>query len=595
MAEAASRAQAAADEAKAAAEAFVSIAVDWTKVPCPPFRKAFLEGAFSVADVAAAAAKRTELNISVESDAGGSGAIPAPLNSFSDLAVLPAWMHQSFTESRWDVPMPVQAQALPILLAGRNLIGIAQTGSGKTGAFLIPAIVHAHAQRPLRRADSGPVVLVVAPTRELAVQISDEADKLLRHSWKSYEHRGGLRSVCFYGGGRKFQQLQQFTFDGSHIVVATPGRLIDFCKEGKVSLQRVTYFCLDEADRMLDMGFSGDMDEISKAIRPDRQTVFFSATWPKEVQQLACNLCMDAPILIRVGRQGADTSAGGAEGDEEEALLARESIEQQVCVVDFAGEAAPWDKQDAEKRRILDAHIKSVMAQPDCKMIIFVNQKNFASELSEKLWNEGVEADAIHGGRPQETRLSILDRFRKGETRLLIATDVIGRGLDIPKVSHVVVYNMSTVEDYVHRIGRTGRGKDAKGHALVFFEYSPNSPDTAKELISVLQKSKQEVPPPLARIAQEVATGVRQGRASWGRSGSSDWKSKSWKDGSSWSGGDWKGSGGGGDWGGSGTGWKRSGSWNSDGGSGASATNGAAAQVAPQATTLLAQFAVPGN
>jgi len=507
------------------------MAVDWDTVQRAPFRRVFLEGAYGGTGPGVAAAKRVPLNIQVESDPAGTELTPAPLESFAELRVLPAWIHEALAENRWEVPMPVQAQALPILLAGRNLIGIAQTGSGKTGAFLMPAIVHANDQMPLRRSTPGPTVLVLSPTRELAVQISDEADKLLRHSWKSCEQPGGLRSVCFYGGGRKYEQLRQFTSDGSHIVVATPGRLIDFCKDGKVSLQRVTYLCLDEADRMLDLGFSGEIVEIGKAIRPERQTVFFSATWPKDVQVLACQLCTDAPVRIRCGRSGAGGAAGCAEdgAEDEGGLLAREGITQQVVVIDFPREAKPWEKQDQEKRRLLDAHIKDTMAQEDCKMIIFVNQKNFADELSEKLWNDGLQVDAIHGGRPQESRLWILDKFRKGEIRVLIATDVIGRGLDIPNVSHVVVYCMSGVEDYVHRIGRTARGRDGKGHALVFFEYSPKNPDCAKELITVLQKSKQAVPPQLEQIAEQVASGKRYvSGGSWGRGWSSQ---SSWKDG----------------------------------------------------------------
>lgn len=513
MAESIARAQAAAEQAKQGPD---PMAVDWTKVERQSFRRVFLDGACSQMHSSEAAARRASLGIEVEQDPNGGASTPLPLLGFSELSVLPRWVAEALAENKWEKPLPVQAQALPILLSGRNLVGIAQTGSGKTGAFLVPAIVHANDQRPLRWSDPGPIVLVLSPTRELAVQISDEAEKLLRHSSSGLSHPGGLRSCCFYGGGRKGEQLGKFTRDGSHIVVATPGRLLDFCREKKVSLHRVTYLCLDEADRMLDLGFLGDMEYIGAAIRPERQTVFFSATWPKEVQALTGLLCAETPVTIRVGRTGdgnkgvyAGASGGEAGDDDCGGLLAREGITQQVVVIDFPQEAKPWQKQDEEKRRLLDEHIKMTMAQEDCKMIIFVNQKNFATELSEKLWNDGIQADAIHGGRPQETRLWILDKFRKGETRLLIATDVIGRGLDIPKVSHVVVYAMNGVEDYIHRIGRTGRGKDGTGHALVFFEYSGTQPETAGELIAVLRKSRQPVPPELERIAQEVAAGKR--------------------------------------------------------------------------------------
>jgi len=562
---------------KAAEPEAPSIAVDWTKVERQPFRRQFLDPyQQALTRPEDAAAIRAHFSIDIESDPGGVGLTPAPIRSFSELGALPDWIRQALAENRWDTPMPIQSQALPILLSGRNLVGIAQTGSGKTGAFLVPAIVHANDQRPLWRNDPGPIVLVLSPTRELAVQISDEADKLT-YSSRSHAHPDGIRSVCFYGGGRKYEQLKKFTFDGSHIVVATPGRLMDFCREGKVTLQRVTYLCLDEADRMLDMGFRGDMEQIGAAIRPERQTVFFSATWPKEVQALTSELCMDAPITIRVRKPGS--SAAGENGEDPQALLASESITQEVVVIDFPGEDKPWAKQDDEKRRRLEAHIKSALQDPEAKMLVFVNQKGFADELSNKLWEEGVHVDAIHGGKPQETRLWVLDKFRKGETRLLIATDVIGRGLDIPKVSHVVVYSINGIEDYVHRIGRTGRGKDGRGHALVFFEYSGTQPDTARELIGLLQRSKQPVPEELHKIAEEMASGKRWARndSSWG--GQSSWSSGGGSSG--WRGVGWNG-------GGSNGGWRGS-TWGDqkDGQNGAEASSGGAL---PRATTLLEQM-----
>jgi len=539
MKESAARAQEAAHQAKEASNS--EVAVDWSKIDRQPFRRVFLDAYQQpMQDKGAVCQVRETLGIQIESDPAGVERTPPPIRSFSELSILPSWITEALAENKWATPMAIQAQALPILLSGKNLIGIAQTGSGKTGAFLLPAVIHVAAQRPLRRSDPGPIVLVLAPTRELAVQISEEAEKVVKYSRCCREHPGGIRSVCFYGGGRKSDQLRQFTFDGSHIVVATPGRLMDFCKDSKVSLQRVTYLCLDEADRMLDMGFSGDMEQIGNMIRPERQTVFFSATWPKEVQALACQLCIDTPVTIRVGKHGGNS-------DEADGVLsAREGIKQEVVVVDFPEEAKPWDKQEAEKKQLLDAHIKAVFAEGEPKMIIFVNQKNLADELSDKLWKEGIFVDAIHGGKPQEQRLRILDQFRKGQTRLLIATDVIGRGLDIPEVSHVVIYDMNGVEDYIHRIGRTGRGKDGRGHAFVLFEYAPTQPDTAKELVAVLEKSKQAVPPKLLQIAEEVAKGKRWSRDSawknkgWGGGGSNSWSS-SWKSGGNWSGsGSWK-------------------------------------------------------
>lgn len=437
--------------------------------------------------------------------------------------------------------MPVQAQAFPILLAGRNLVGIAQTGSGKTIAFMLPAVIHAHDQRPLAHGDQGPIVLVLAPTRELAVQIEAETEKLIKHSSQSTSHPSGLWTTCFYGGGKKWAQLQKFSNVGSHVVVATPGRLLDCIAEGTVSLSRVTYFCLDEADRMLDLGFHGDMEQLSSSITPSKQMAFFSATWPKEVEGLAHGLSTGGqPVTIRVAAVGR--------GDIEE-LQTAEGIRQEVVMIpELEGGRGKnkWGRQDTIKKELLDAHIKQAMASDASKVLIFVNDKEFANELSAQLWDDGIHADCIHGGRPQDKRLGVLDEFRQGKLRILVATDVIGRGLDIPNVTHVVVFDMNGVADYVHRIGRTGRGVDGTGHALVFFEYSEKAPDIAGELVDVLTRSGQVVPPELRKIAQEVASGVRvgfyarkqQAGGSW-NSGGGSWQSSgnTWNNGSNgWNG-----------------------------------------------------------
>eukprot|EP00427_Karlodinium_veneficum_P068434 CAMPEP_0169426082 /NCGR_PEP_ID=MMETSP1017-20121227/68904_1 /TAXON_ID=342587 /ORGANISM="Karlodinium micrum, Strain CCMP2283" /LENGTH=671 /DNA_ID=CAMNT_0009535949 /DNA_START=101 /DNA_END=2116 /DNA_ORIENTATION=- len=526
-------------EEQAKKAAVKDMASTWECFQGPPFRSDFL-GRYAPDNVEAANDFRRALGIEVQSDPTSPGLTPAPLQSWSDLPCLPFWMAKSMQEHKWETPMPVQAQAIPILLAGRNLIGIAQTGSGKTVAFMVPAIIQAHDQRSLGQNDKGPIVLVLAPTRELAVQISEEGEKLLKYSYESPSHPGGLRSVCFYGGGKKWDQLKQFTDAGSHIVVATPGRLLDCVGEGYIPLSRVTYFCLDEADRMLDMGFVGDMENLSSTIRPDRQMAFFSATWPKEVQSLAQNLSKSGePVMIRVLQAGKEHT---------ELLSAKECIHQQVIVVDEPEGRGKWDRQDEIKKQLLDTHIKQVLASDtNAKLLIFVNQKTFADELANQLWNDNVRSDTIHGGKKQDLRLAALDNFRKGDTRVLIATDVVGRGLDIPLVSHVVVYSMGSVQDYIHRIGRTGRGKNATGHALVFFEYMPKQPEIAGELVDVLIRSGQVVPPELQLIADEVKSGKREdpykqwnSGGNW-KSGGSDWNSSGgdWKNG--WDGGsDWK-------------------------------------------------------
>lgn len=495
-----------------------ALAAGWNSSQSQPFRRNFL-GPSASCDMAAAQLVRQKLGIEIQADAAVQGLTPAPMQSWSEMSMLPAWIEKSLQEHRWEAPMPVQAQSFPILLGGHNLIGIAQTGSGKTIAFMLPAVIHAHDQRPLGDHDQGPIVLVLAPTRELAVQIGEETEKLTKYSWESENE---LWTTCFYGGGKKKDQLYKFSNTGSHFVVATPGRLLDCIAEGSVSLGRVTYFCLDEADRMLDMGFLGDMEQLSSTIRPDKQMAFFSATWPSSVQSLAYNLSTSGqPMTIRVAQPGRENS---------EVLQARESIHQEVVMIEELEGRNKWGRQDEIKKQLLDAHLKRVMASDEnSKVLIFVNDKIFADELSRKLWDEGVAADCIHGGRQQEKRLEILDCFRQGTVRILVATDVIGRGLDIPNVTHVVVYAMNSVQDYIHRIGRTGRGKDASGHALVFFEYSEKNTAIAGELVDVLKRSKQVVPPELQKIADEVASGVRQDfYSSWGNNGGNGWKSNGW-------------------------------------------------------------------
>jgi len=486
------------------------------------FKADFL-GTHAIGDIEVANLARAALGIEIQSDASNQGLTAAPIQSWSELSILPSWIDKSLQEHSWVAPLPVQAQAFPILLGGSNLIGIAQTGSGKTIAFMLPAVIHAHDQRPLAQTDQGPIVMVLAPTRELAVQIGEETEKLAKYSWESPSHPGGLRTTCFYGGGKKWDQLAKFSKEGSHFVVATPGRLLDCIADGSVSLKRVTFFCLDEADRMLDLGFLGDMESLSAGIRPDKQMAFFSATWPKQVETLAYSLCTSGqPVTMRVS-QAAGT----------ETLQAREGIIQEVVVIEELG----YRRQDQIKQKLLDAHIKQVLAKDSqAKILIFVNQKYFADELANKLWEDNIHADTIHGGRQQEKRLEVLDDFRKGKMPVLIATDVVGRGLDIPNVTHVVVYSMGDVADYIHRIGRTGRGVNGTGHALVFFEYDSKFSGLAGELVDVLDRSKQPVPEQLQLYADEVKSGKRVdfykswetggGSGEW-KSGGDEWKNSS--------------------------------------------------------------------
>lgn len=453
---------------------------------------------------------RDRLKICVEDDPFDD--CPLPIRNFTELSELPHYTHQNLKKHGKKKPMPIQAQALPLVLLGRNVIGIAQTGSGKTLAFLLPAAVHIsrkHTCPPVRFEAVWPDMLVLAPVRELAVQIFDEAQKLFAGSAEENLPRG-IQTVCVYGGGDKKEQHRRLS-EGAHIVVATPGRLIDFLEADAVSLKCVTYFVLDEADRMLDMGFHEDVARIDEHIKQKRQVLFFSATWNAGVQRLAHGFCREdsRPVRISYGQEGKDDSMRHMT-----LPRAREGIVQEVVVIDSEVRGnARWPFQEKMKNEIMEKHLLNVLElSENHKILVFVSRKDLADKVTAYLKDRKFKADAMHSGRSQETRLWVLDQFRRGRIRVLVCTDVLGRGIDIPSVSHVVIHEMGDLESYVHRVGRTARGRHGKGHALVFFEYWSGQPYIAKELIDVLVSSGQHVPDELRRIAADVANGLRKVR-----------------------------------------------------------------------------------
>eukprot|EP00811_Abedinium_folium_P026754 NODE_3977_length_1953_cov_9.357612.p1 GENE.NODE_3977_length_1953_cov_9.357612~~NODE_3977_length_1953_cov_9.357612.p1 ORF type:complete len:249 (-),score=82.04 NODE_3977_length_1953_cov_9.357612:385-1131(-) len=245
---------------------------------------------------------------------------------------------------------------------------------------------------------------------------------------------------------------------------------------------------------MLECGFEDQVNTIAKGVRPDRQTLFFSATWPPAVQELAKRMCEagSTPVRVLVGQR-----------DEGGGPSTREDIIQEVVVFDDP----TWDQRDAGKQELLYAHVREVLETPEHKLLVFVSRKTLADDLCKRLWAEGFQADAMHGGRTQDRRLAILDEFRVHKLRLLVCTDVMGRGLDIPGISHVVLYDMCEVDDYVHRIGRTARGPYGKGHALTFFEFDRKWPDLPVKLCEVLASSGNEVPAELQALAMKSAPG----------------------------------------------------------------------------------------
>jgi len=358
-------------------------------------------------------------------------------------------------------PTPIQSQCWPFVLSGLDVIGLAETGSGKTLAFGIPALVHIRDQKPVGK-KGGPIVLVLSPTRELALQTAD----VFAEAGKSI----GLRNACFYGGVNKDTQYAALQA-GIHVLVSTPGRLIDLIQEGMCNLSSVSYLVLDEADRMLDIGFEKDIRTILEYIPKQRQTIMFSATWPKSIQDLAHSF-LSNPVKV---------TAGSAE------LAANHNVKQIVEVL-----AGDYEKD----RRLLDILKKYHKGQN--RILIFVLYKKEAPRVERLLQNTGYKVIGIHGDKSQNARFSALNEFKSGETPLLVATDVAARGLDIPDVEYVINYSFPlTIEDYVHRIGRTGRaGKTGISHTF----FTAFDKLRAAELVAVLQEANSDVPEELRKL-----------------------------------------------------------------------------------------------
>uniref|UniRef100_A0A7N8YK81 RNA helicase n=1 Tax=Mastacembelus armatus TaxID=205130 RepID=A0A7N8YK81_9TELE len=316
---------------------------------------------------------------------------PKPIVKFHE-AAFPSYVMDVIVKQNWTEPTPIQSQGWPVALSGKDMVGIAQTGSGKTLAYLLPAIVHIQHQPFLEHGD-GPICLVLAPTRELAQQVQQVAAE--------YGRASRLKSTCIYGGAPKGPQIRDLE-RGVEICIATPGRLIDFLECGKTNLRRCTYLVLDEADRMLDMGFEPQIRKIVEQIRPDRQTLMWSATWPKEVRQLAEDFLKDY-VQINIGALQ---------------LSANHNILQIVDVC-----------SDMEKEDKLIRLLEEIMSEKENKTIIFVETKRRCDELTRRMRRDGWPAMGIHGDKSQQERDWVLNEFRYGKAPILIATDVASRGL----------------------------------------------------------------------------------------------------------------------------------------------------------------------
>lgn len=366
-------------------------------------------------------------------------------------------------------PSPIQMQGIPAVLSGRDLIGIAYTGSGKTLAFVLPLVMFCLEQEkrlPFIR-NEGPYGLIVVPSRELARQIQENIEYYASHLLK--EGFPELRSCIAIGGVPSSEALEKIR-RGVHMMVATPGRLMDMLNKKMVSLDVCRYLCLDEADRMIDMGFEEDVRTIFSYFKAQRQTLLFSATMPKKIQNFAKSALVQ-PVTVNVGRAGA----------------ASMNIIQDVEFV----------KTEAKIVFILEC-----LQKTPPPVLVFAERKQDVDAIQEYLLLKGVQAVSTHGGKDQEERTRAVQQFKAREKDVLVATDVASKGLDFPQIQHVINYDMpDDIENYVHRIGRTGRGND-KGRATTLINKSVDEA-VLLDLKHLLIEAKQRVPPFLAALQSE--------------------------------------------------------------------------------------------
>ena len=356
--------------------------------------------------------------------------------SFDSLGLKPELL-RAVADQGYTTPTPIQAQAIPVVLAGKDLLGAAQTGTGKTAGFTLPVLQilsakanasHSPARHPIR-------ALVITPTRELCAQVED--------SVRTYGKYIPLKSITVYGGVGINPQIDALR-RGVDILVATPGRLLDHVQQKTIDLRQVEILVLDEADRMLDMGFIHDIRRILALLPAKRQNLLFSATFPEEIRKLAASF-MHEPVTVEVARRNTPA----------------ELVSQVAHPV------------DAGRKRELLAHL--VKTNDWQQVLVFCKTKHGANRLAQQLSREGINADAIHGNKSQGQRERALGEFKEGKVRVLVATDIAARGLDIEALPHVVNYDLPHVaEDYVHRIGRTGRaGVEGEAVSLVSHEERP--------------------------------------------------------------------------------------------------------------------------
>uniref|UniRef100_A0A8C9SEH2 Probable ATP-dependent RNA helicase DDX46 n=1 Tax=Scleropages formosus TaxID=113540 RepID=A0A8C9SEH2_SCLFO len=432
--------------------------VDHQKIEYEPFRKNFY---VEVPELAKMTQEEVDVyRLELEGITVKGKGCPKPIKTWVQCGISMKILN-ALKKHNYEKPTPIQAQAIPAIMSGRDLIGIAKTGSGKTIAFLLPMFRHILDQRPLEESE-GPIAVIMTPTRELALQITKEC--------KKFSKPLGLRVVCVYGGTGISEQIAELK-RGAEIIVCTPGRMIDMlgANSGRVTnLRRVTYVVLDEADRMFDMGFEPQVMRIVDNIRPDRQTVMFSATFPRAMEALARRI-LSKPIEVQVGGRSVVCS----------------DVEQHVIVID----------EDSKFLKLLEilGHY-----QEKGSVIIFVDKQEHADALLKDLMKASYPCMSLHGGIDQYDRDSIINDFKNGACRLMVATSVAARGLDVKQLILVVNYSCPNhYEDYVHRAGRTGRAGN-KGYAYTFI--TEEQARYAGDIIKALELSGSQVPSELEQL-----------------------------------------------------------------------------------------------
>ena len=454
--------------------------IDHTKMVYAPFRKDFYVEVPELAAMSRAEVlrvRREELDGCVVHGRG----CPAPVARWGQCGLPRAVLDLLTRVLGYAVPTAIQRQAIPALMSGHDVLACARTGSGKTLAYVLPLLRHVADQAPLRAGD-GPVGLVMAPTRELAGQIAGAA--------RPFAAALGLRCLAVHGGAGIADQFGQLK-RGAEVVVCTPGRMIDvlISNAGRITnLRRVTFAVLDEADRMFDMGFEPQVMRIMDAVRPDRQTVMFSATFPYSIEQAAKRLLTCRPLEIVCGGRGVPSS-------------------------DVVQHAEVYPDDSTKFVRLLELLQDLRARDPRAQALVFVDMQSAADKLFQELLGAGLAVCVIHGGVDQVDRTSTLADFRRGERTVLVATSVAARGLDVRGLSLVVNYDVpSHLEDYVHRIGRTGRAGH-KGVAYTLFVNNDHDDRYAPDIARAFTLSGLAVPPALAALAHRFRQRRRESRA----------------------------------------------------------------------------------